>query len=411
MQIKSWMTCLMLLLSTLIAPLSQAKPLLTAFYYCGNIPLKPEILDVSKTAIQHLDILIYSASIFGLEPVHGHYHLNDGTRANLLTLSSWLKKNSPHTKLMLSLGYWHPPIMRQVILDEKSRNNFVNAIISLLKRPEYHLSGIGLDWENIFEPYPLEIDRFPLLVQRLRHGLHWNGLDKDLITVDLPAPQKFVLRFPDPQKWIPYVDWANLMAYEYYGDGIPYAELDATLGKVTAPYANITPTYATSSLIDTLALYKKRGIPNRKMVIIMPLYATGNYIRYANKAHNYGLRELTIIPEVQSFPYWEIYSQYGIQNHIQNSRVTIHDYTFTTPDGAVGKHSFWITYKRHLSFFSFSHKRYLFITYPDPISFQETAAYLMAQKYRGFSAWDLTDDLDFDNQHSLLRILSHTVDS
>ncbi len=301
--------------------------------------------------------------------------------------------------------------MRQVIIDKGPRERFINAVISLLKRSAYDLSGIDIDWENNFDLPPLEMKRFPVFLHRLRDGLRWNGLSRDLLSVDLPAPGKFAKLYPNPRKWLSYVNWANLMAYEYYGNEIPYAELDATLGKVTGSYSNITPSYATTSLINTLNIYRKRGISNNKLIITLPFYASANYIYHADKAHNYGLRQITITPRIYTYPYWVIYTHYGIIGDKRSPAATFHKYTFNTPAAAAGKHSFWITYKRPISVLSPSLKRYLFISYPDPISTREIAQYAIKHGYHGLSVWTLTDDVHYYNKHSLLKVLYRSIHS
>lgn len=389
--------CLLLLFLLCFNACALCKPILSAFYYPGNRRLTQLDLSLNQAALQHLDVLIYAPSIHGLQPLDGTYRMNRISRDNLAFIARYLREHKLSVKLMLSLGYWHPRALRDTIIVPSVRRAFIASIIGMLRAHRYDLKGIDIDWENEYSPAKNEEKRFPLFVKALKQAMQRNGFGHYLLTVDLPS--NHVSDFPSPKKWIGYVNWANLMGYDFYGDWLPYAELDSTLGYNTVPYAGKAPHYANISLIGALNQYKARGIPNDKMVVILPLYGTMSRIQHTGGLYRYGLRQPVIGQHKPTYyPYWQIYTYFGIYNQPKNG-YTAHQYTFSTPDGANGMSSFWLT------------KDHMFMSYPDPIAIKQDADYLMKQHYRGLSVWELSDSIKFDDPNSLLGIMAKAEQS
>lgn len=363
---------------------AASKPLLTAFYYPGRHILHDKDLSQNQTALAHLNILIYSASIDSLRPSgHNDFRLASITKHNLTFIANWLKSHHLKTKLMLSLGLWHPKAMRRAITDSNTRQQFVMRIKQTLNDKSLGLSGIDLDWENVYSPVKHEIERFPLLLQDLHQAL--KGSNK-LISVDLPS--NFIEHFPKPKQWINYVDWANLMAYEYYGDRRSHAELDGTFGRIDIPYAEYTPKYPMITLNTVLQRYRKLGIDNQKMVVILPLYGASNRVTHTDKAHHYGIHQHVIgSHDIKVIPYWKIVARMGTTGHTKNG-YTAHCYNHGN-----GFSSYWLTRGQE------------FITYPDPIATKQITTYLYNHNYRGISVWELSDAVDYKSHYSQLKLI------
>ena len=368
-----------------------AKPLLTSFYYPGYRHLKPLDLVMNKPMLEHLDVVMYSASIHGLRPAGSSYQLSPITAQNLALISNYIKKEKLNTKLMLSLGYWDPSKMRRTITDPATQQRFIAAIVRTLKDKRLGLSGIDIDWENVDNPVKNEINDFPNFLNKLKQAFDKNGLSDDLLTVDITV--NYTHKYPDPKKWIDAVSWANLMAYDMYGDSLPYSELDSAFGYVTLPYPGKKPIYPNISIADALQNYKARGISNDKMVIALPLYGVIQRVRSTSSDHHYGLRQPTIGNRRSgSIPYWQIATQYGSYGHNKGG-YTSHEYTFNSPDIANGFNAFWMV------------KGERFISYPDPIATKQIADYAVKNGYRGLSAWELSDAIKFSDPNSLLAIM------
>ncbi len=380
-----------LISSTLLFSVSAtlaAKPLLTAFYYPGHHTLNHKDLSLNQAAIAHLDVLIYSASVDSLRPAgNGDFKLATITKHNLTFVANWLKSHHLKTKLMLSLGLWHPKAMRLAITDSQTRKRFVARIKETLNDKSLGLSGIDLDWENVYGPVKHEVERFPLLLRDLHQAL--KGSD-NIITVDLPS--NFIEHFPKPTQWINYVDWANLMAYEYYGDKRSHTELDGTFDPINVPYAKYTPKYPIIGLQTVLKRYRELGIENQKMVVILPLYGAANRVKSTDKTHHYGLHQHVIDNHnIKVVPYWKIAARMGIADHTKNG-YSAHRY-----DHGNGFSSYWLT------------RGHEFITYPDPIATKQITAYLTHHDYRGVSVWELSDAMNYNSHYSQLKLISEQL--
>ena len=375
--------------------LAATRPILTSFYYPGYRKLSNLDLVMNEPMLKHLDVVMYSASIYGLRPYGPSYQLSRYTAANLERISKFLHQHHLKTKLMLSLGYWDPRKMRKTITDPATRQRFIAAVIRTLKTKRFGLSGVDIDWENVDNPVKHELRDFPFFIRELSKALRRSGLSHDLLTLDLTV--NYTHEFPDPKQWINYVSWANLMGYDLYGDSLPYSELDTAFGYVTLPYPGKKPIYPNISIADALQNYHARGIMNNKLVVALPLYGVIQHVRHTSQAYNYGLRQPVIgNRRSASIPYWKIATDYGTYGHNKDGYQS-HQYIFKTPAIADDYSGFWMT------------KGERFISYPDPIAMRQIANYVVRHHYRGLSAWELSDAMKFSNPSSLLAILSHAV--
>lgn len=387
---------------------SRQNHLVSAFYYDGSFVTPLSNLTPYTEAVKHLDVLNYSTALLGLVRKDDHFQLAEITQQNLITLKKWFETNHIQTRLFISLGHWSPRRMRDIFKNDEIRDKFIQSIIEVLKNPNYNISGVDFDWENLASPDIKEIERFPHFFKALREALEREHLNNICVTLDLPTYFTYAKRFPQPKNWIDSIDWINLMGYAFYLGTTRYTELDAALGDVTLPYPETPPTYTSPvSLAGTLSYYEQKGINPRKMVIAIPFYSNVSYIHHADKEHQYGLHQPVVDHKAAfNYSYSKIYSLYGNYSH-PNKNATFHQYTFTTPEISQNKHVFWLTH-----FINESKpvgKIYTFISYPDPIAVKEVARFVKAENYLGMSAWQLLHDLPYTNPQSLLRIMEETL--
>ncbi len=378
------------------------QPILSSFFYLAGQPIDTHYLNEYKAAIGHLDVLNYSVLSISNNSTLPVSQTNGD---NLTLIHHWLKQNKLHTQIVAAIGHWETRAADQIFLDKKTREKFVKSVISLLQNKQYGLSGINLDWENYFDNDLTDVDGFPEVVKALRLAMDQAGLQSDTITLDVPIGVVFAKRYPDPSKWAPYVNWANVMAYTFYGDVVPYAELDGTLGTVTAPYGGPRPRYKTISILSTLNYYNSHGLSRDKTVIALPMYGMMNLIYHGDKKHHYGLRQPVIRVDgnhvaVRSIPYKDCYNHYGIYSDAK-MKGSIHQYNFKQPTSITDIHSYWVTVRHKDK--RVKQKTYQFVSYPDPRYMQQTTTYLMKQHYHGISTWALNYDLPYTNTHSLLQ--------
>lgn len=349
-------------------------------------------MEANKEALAHLNVLMYSTSKESLQPNGDTYSLPPTSDANLRFMAQYLHQHKLHTKLMLSLGYWDPPFMRATIIVPALRQRFIQSIIKTLQNRAYGLQGVDIDWENEYWPSKGEKAAFPIFIKELALAMKRYGLTGDLLTLDIPP--NHTDDYPDPKLWIRYVNWVNLMGYDFYGDVLSYTELDGTLGYDPIPYAAKAPTYTNTSLIGTLKQYEQKGIPKSKMVIILPLYGTMDQVSDTTSVGtHYGLRQHIIHNNAPTYyPYWVIYTKYGTYTHPKNG-YSAHQYIFKSLHGPT------------FSAFALT-KGTRFISYPDPIAIRQYADYLVAHNYLGISVWELSDSIKFGNPDSLIRAIA-----
>jgi len=380
----------------------QNKMVLSAFYYFGSHIVTPETLDKYKSSIAHLDVLNYSVAGINEEST---LTLGEITAQNILTIQKWIKDNHLKTKLVLSIGHWAAKNSLKIFTDLSIRKKFNNSVVALLKNPSYGLKGVDIDWENVFEEGTGGVKQFSSMITDLRASFDKAGLHNMCLSVDLPMG-KFAKIYPAPTGWASPINWANLMAYAFYGE--PHnTELDGALGLVGAQYGEKAPSYGTTSISSTLEYYISHGLPKDKVLIGLPYYALGNYTRHGGSGAQYSLRQ-RILPHspLMILSYSGVAERYGTFKNPKRPG-TIHQYTFVAPPNVKGTHAYWISEllveSKELG------KTYEFISYQDPDAVKDVAQFAMKNGYLGFSAWQLTDDLPFTNKNSILRTLYDAI--
>ncbi|QKX56772.1 uncharacterized protein TRUGW13939_03879 [Talaromyces rugulosus] len=177
-----------------------------------------------------------------------------------------LKKENRKLKVLLSIGGWtYSANFAQPASSEAGREAFAQSATKLVL--DLGLDGIDIDWE-----YPQDDSQaqsYVALLQKCRETLDAAaGPDrKFLLTIACPAGasnyQKLRL-----SEMTPYLDFYNLMGYDYAGSW------DQTAGHQANIFpSNNTPASTPFSTVAALDYYiKTSGVPPSKMVLGMPLY-------------------------------------------------------------------------------------------------------------------------------------------
>lgn len=181
-----------------------------------------------------------------------------------------LKQINPNLQTLISVGGWSwSDRFSDVALTEESRAKFAKSCIAFIK--QYGFDGVDLDWEypsgggepgNIERPE--DPDNFVLLLAELRKQLDAQG-EQDgrpyLLTIAAPAG-KWQYERMNLDKIHPYLDWINIMTYDYAGGW----------SEVTAFNA---PLYGEVSTDSAIQAYLAAGIPAEKVVMGVPFYGRG----------------------------------------------------------------------------------------------------------------------------------------
>ncbi|KAF8135690.1 glycoside hydrolase family 18 protein [Boletus edulis] len=172
-----------------------------------------------------------------------------------------LKQQNRHLKVLLSIGGWsYSPSIHPVVTNPQARHNFAQSAVRLLE--DYGLDGLDVDYE-----YPSTHEQaagYRELLKEVRYALDQHAYNKRinhkfLLTIAAPCgPDNY--RKLDIHGMDPYLDFWNLMAYDFSGSWDTVANHQAT---VYGPPINAA---------DAVQWYSSHGVARSKLVLGIPLY-------------------------------------------------------------------------------------------------------------------------------------------
>lgn len=182
-----------------------------------------------------------------------------------------LKKINPGLKILISLGGWSwSNYFSDAVLTESSRKKFALSNAEIVEK--YDLDGVDIDWEypgmrgedNVFRPEDKE--NFTLMFEAIRTELDVLSEKtgrRYLLTTATPCFSRF-LEVTEMGKAQKYLDYINLMAYDFYVGG-PKA----------GHHSNLYPseTYENEQSAERARQeYIAQGVPAEKLVLGIPFY-------------------------------------------------------------------------------------------------------------------------------------------
>lgn len=207
----------------------------------------------------------------------------------------WLKidyfqKNQEGFKTIMSVGGWsNRDLFPKMVRNKKKMDQFIESCIDTMFK--YGFDGIDLDWE-----FPkddgVEPKKYLEIVERLRSGL--NELERSIwgrscnrfhLSVATPAFEE-KLKVLLVSKMNPYINFWNMMTYDYYGEWSEYTGLHCNLYNgitqkktgLQVQYKHDSKSYDETSLnADSAIEYmrKRYNIPTSKLVLGMAMYGRG----------------------------------------------------------------------------------------------------------------------------------------
>lgn len=182
-----------------------------------------------------------------------------------------LKEVNPNLKILISVGGWTwSDHFSDAALTKHSREVFANSAIRFMLK--HRLNGIDLDWEypgqkgedNVYRA--VDKENFTFLLKRIREKLDsLSGGDQYLLTIATGANQAYLdhTNMAEAQK---YLDFINIMTYDYFTGGSKIAGHHANLYK--SDKSNGKGNYSDLAVQQHLAA----GIPKNKLVLGVPFY-------------------------------------------------------------------------------------------------------------------------------------------
>lgn len=221
----------------------------------------------------HAEKLTHINYAFGLVNTNGEAFLRANAPGHLAQLQA-LKARNSNLKVILSIGGWGADNFSDAALTDESRQKFARSCVNLVKL--YALDGIDLDWE-----YPGQLgpgikyrdedkQNFTAMLRELRAQLdvlsdERRRIGADRYTLTIATAGGAYFKHTEMDKLHPYVDWINIMTYDFYGISTPPGH-HATL---------FTPanTYYRRTTDSDVKDHINAGIPSSKLVIGAAFYA------------------------------------------------------------------------------------------------------------------------------------------
>lgn len=178
---------------------------------------------------------------------------------------------------MLAIGGWNEGSARfsSLVASAERRQQFVKNSIKFLR--QNHFDGLDLDWEYPAHRdggKPRDRDNYAQLVQELREEFDREssktGRSRLLLTMAVPAGVETVAKGYDVKRLNRYLDWFNLLTYDYHSSLEPSVNHHAPL---LALDADDEYNYDAELNIDyTVKYYLKEGADRDKLVLGIPTY-------------------------------------------------------------------------------------------------------------------------------------------
>lgn len=188
-----------------------------------------------------------------------------------------LKQAHPHLRALLSVGGWTwSGNFSPAAASAAGRQELAASCVTLMR--DYGFDGLDIDWEFPVggglegnQVSPDDKHNYTLLLAELRAQLEVAGAEDGrhyLLTIAAPAGPE-ILKNLELAELPAYLDWINLMAYDFFGAWAPATGFNAPLH---APQDDPDPTHAAMSVDAAVSAYLAAGVPADQLVLGVPFY-------------------------------------------------------------------------------------------------------------------------------------------
>jgi chitinase len=196
---------------------------------------------------------------------------NERTDTVNLRKLTQLKSKNPTLQILISIGGWTwSRNFSDAALTDTSRRAFAASAVQIIRK--FNLDGIDTDWEypalpgdsgNVYRPEDKQ--NYTLLLQELRNSLdslQFQTKAKKLLTVAVGGFDRF-LEHTEMNKAQKYLDFINLMTYDFYPD------------KVAIHHTNLyaSKKYKGNSANAAFKAFVAAGVPAGKLVMGVAFYS------------------------------------------------------------------------------------------------------------------------------------------
>jgi chitinase len=319
--------------------------------------IKPDMVDPKK--ITHLNYAF--VNVIGNRAVLSREKTDTVNLRNLVLL----KKINPDLKILISIGGWTwSGGFSDAALTDTSRQAFAASAIAIVRR--FDLDGIDIDWEYPDMAGNGNINRkqdkqnYTLMFAELRKQLTELGLQlhKTMLLTTATGGFANFLRHTEMDKVSAYLDYINLMTYDYFGNGSAIHHTNLYASKTYAGRDNAD---------DAVTAYLAMGVPASKLVLGVAFY--GRLFQLTDTAKK-GLGDISL-KHLRQLGYDMI--QDSLLNNKPAGFIAYRDTAAMAP----------------YLFNTISHQ---FITYDDPWSIDNKCKYVMQHQLAGVMFWEYDSD-------------------
>jgi chitinase len=234
----------------------------------GYVFAKDDLIDPATIAAEKLTHINYAfANIKDGRVVEGF--ARDAENYRILT---GLRRGNPDLKILVSVGGWTwSGGFSDAALTRESRQRFVESAVEFVRR--HDLDGFDVDWEYPGLPGYANVNRpedkqnFTVLMAELRAALDKEAAARSrkyLLTFAAGASSNF-LEHTEMDAVQAFVDYVNLMTYDFRGDWNPGAGHHSNLYTHPADPRRMSADRAVRGFLAA-------GVPARKLVLGVPFY-------------------------------------------------------------------------------------------------------------------------------------------
>ncbi|RZL50628.1 MAG: glycoside hydrolase family 18 protein [Pedobacter sp.] len=251
------------------------------------------LIDVNKIAAEKLTHINYAfVNVKNNQALLDNYKRDS---VNFVRLNS-LKQKNPNLQILISIGGWSwSENFSNAVLTDSLRKVFAKSSVHIIRK--HNLDGVDIDWEypgmqgeegNVYRPEDKQ--NFTLMFEAIRKELDIlekeTGKKKLLTTAT--GGFAYFLNHTEMGKAAKYLDYINLMTYDYYSDN--------KAGHHTNLYDSKTYP-STNSADKAIKAYIASGVPAAKIVMGIAFYGRNLQL---NKTALKGLGD-TILSSANSY--------------------------------------------------------------------------------------------------------------
>uniref|UniRef100_A0A7C3RV92 chitinase n=1 Tax=Dictyoglomus thermophilum TaxID=14 RepID=A0A7C3RV92_DICTH len=305
-----------------------------------------------------------------------------------------LKEKHKNVKVLISIGGWTDSgEFSDVALTRESRLNFAKSALEIIR--EFSLDGIDIDWEFPVEgglptnkTRPEDKQNFTYLLKDIREEL-LKAEEKDnkhyLLTIAAPASFQ-IIHNTEPDKYHIYLDFINLMTYDFHGVWDKYTNHHSPLFSNPKDPNPLSREKANCDF--AVKEYFKYGVPSEKIILGVPFYGKGWICE--DDGDNGLFAKVIGIP----------IGIYDSEDHPSGSN------PFFFIKGVLENNPNYLKFRDEYARvpWLWNPKEKIFYTYDDEISIKEKCKYVLKNGLGGIMIWEITEDYPYKG-NTLLKII------